>query len=39
MRSVAALTVYDVNTCTTCRTLAQLLTERGIDFETPSSTT
>lgn len=34
MRSVAALTVYDVNTCTTCRKLAQLLTERGIDFDT-----
>jgi arsenate reductase (glutaredoxin) len=33
MRSVAALTVYDVNTCTTCRKLAQLLTERGIDFD------
>jgi arsenate reductase len=33
MRSVAALTVYDVNTCTTCRELAQLLTERGIDFD------
>jgi arsenate reductase (glutaredoxin) len=34
MRPVAALTVYDVNTCTTCRALAQLLTERGIDFDT-----
>jgi arsenate reductase (glutaredoxin) len=33
MRSVAALIVYDVNTCTTCRKLAQLLTERGIDFD------
>lgn len=32
--SVAALTVYEVNTCTTCRALAQLLTERGIDFDT-----
>jgi arsenate reductase len=31
---VAALTVYDVNTCTTCRALAQLLTERGISFDT-----
>jgi arsenate reductase len=30
---VAALTVYEVNTCTTCRKLAQLLTERGIDFD------
>lgn len=34
MPSVAALTVYEVNTCTTCRALAQLLTERGIDFDT-----
>jgi arsenate reductase len=33
MRSVAALTVYDVNTRTTCRELAQLLTKRGIDFD------
>lgn len=33
MRSVAALTVYEVNTCTTCRKLAQLLSERGIDFD------
>lgn len=30
---MAALTVYDVNTCTKCRALAQLLTERGIDFD------
>jgi arsenate reductase len=28
-----ALTVYDVHTCTTCRELAQLLSERGIDFD------
>jgi arsenate reductase-like glutaredoxin family protein len=34
MRSVAALIVYDVKTCTTCRALAQLLSERGIDFDT-----
>ena len=34
MPSVAALTVYEENTCTTCRALAQLLTERGIDFDT-----
>jgi arsenate reductase len=34
MRSVATLTVYDVNTCTTCRALAQLLSELGIDFDT-----
>lgn len=27
------LTVYDVNTCTTCRELARLLTERGIEFD------
>jgi arsenate reductase len=30
---VPELTVYDVNTCTTCRRLAQLLTERGIEFD------
>jgi arsenate reductase (glutaredoxin) len=34
MLFVAALTVYDVNTYTTCRALAHLLTERGIDFDT-----
>jgi arsenate reductase len=33
MRFVPALTVYDVNTCTTCRKLARLLSERAIDFE------
>ena len=27
------LTVYEKPTCTTCRKLAMLLTERGIDFE------
>jgi arsenate reductase (glutaredoxin) len=27
------LTVYEKPTCTTCRSLAALLTERGIDFE------
>ena len=27
------LTVYEKPTCTTCRNLATLLTERGIDFE------
>lgn len=27
------LTVYEKPTCTTCRTLTALLTERGIDFE------
>ena len=27
------LTVYEKPTCTTCRKLAALLTERGIDFE------
>ena len=27
------LTVYEKPTCTTCRKLAVLLTERGIDFE------
>jgi arsenate reductase (glutaredoxin) len=30
---VAELTVYEKPTCTTCRTLFALLTERGIDFE------
>ena len=28
------LTVYEKPTCTTCRTLAALLRERGIDFDT-----
>jgi arsenate reductase (glutaredoxin) len=28
------LTVYEKPTCTTCRNLAALLTERGVDFET-----
>jgi arsenate reductase (glutaredoxin) len=28
-----AITVYEKRTCTTCRQLAELLTERGIDFE------
>jgi arsenate reductase len=27
------LTVYEKPTCTTCRTLFRLLTERGIDFD------
>jgi arsenate reductase (glutaredoxin) len=30
---VSELTVYEKPTCTTCRRLAALLTERGIDFE------
>jgi arsenate reductase len=30
---VAELTVYEKPTCTTCRRLAELLVERGIDFE------
>jgi arsenate reductase (glutaredoxin) len=30
---VAELTVYEKPTCTTCRNLAALLEERGIDFE------
>lgn len=29
-----AITVYEKPTCTTCRNLATLLTERGIDFDT-----
>lgn len=28
-----AITVYEKRTCTTCRKLAALLAERGIDFE------
>jgi arsenate reductase len=31
---MAELTVYDVNTCTTCKKLHGLLTDRGIDFDT-----
>lgn len=31
--TVAELTVYEKPTCTTCRNLHALLTERGIDFE------
>ncbi len=30
---MAELTVYEKRTCTTCRNLARLLAERGIDFE------
>ncbi|MBS1870432.1 MAG: arsenate reductase [Actinobacteria bacterium] len=29
-----AITVYEKRTCTTCRKLAALLAERGIDFDT-----
>lgn len=29
-----AITVYEKRTCTTCRKLAELLSERGIDFDT-----
>lgn len=29
-----AITVYEKRTCTTCRNLHALLTERGIDFDT-----
>jgi arsenate reductase (glutaredoxin) len=28
-----AITVYEKRTCTTCRRLAELMTERGVDFE------
>jgi arsenate reductase len=28
-----AIVVYEKRTCTTCRTLAKLLAERGVDFE------
>jgi arsenate reductase len=31
---MAQLTVYEKPTCTTCRNLFALLTERGIDFDT-----
>jgi arsenate reductase (glutaredoxin) len=31
---MAELTVYEKPTCTTCRKLASLLRERGIDFDT-----
>jgi arsenate reductase (glutaredoxin) len=30
---MADLVVYEKSTCTTCRNLFQLLTERGIDFD------
>ena len=30
---MAELTVYEKRTCTTCRNLARLLEERGIDFD------
>jgi arsenate reductase len=30
---VAEITVYDVNTCSTCRELARLLTEHHIEFD------
>jgi arsenate reductase len=30
---MAELTVYEKPTCTTCRNLAALLRERGIDFD------
>jgi arsenate reductase (glutaredoxin) len=30
---VTDLVVYEKNTCTTCRNLAALLDERGVDFE------
>jgi arsenate reductase (glutaredoxin) len=30
---MAELTVYEKRTCTTCKNLASLLEERGIDFE------
>jgi arsenate reductase len=30
---MAELTVYEKPTCTTCRKLSALLTERGVDFE------
>jgi arsenate reductase (glutaredoxin) len=30
---MADLTVYEKRTCTTCRKLSELLTERGVDFD------
>ena len=33
MTSPSGLTVYEKRTCTTCRKLAALLEERGVDFE------
>jgi arsenate reductase len=30
---MAELTVYEKRTCTTCRNLARLLEERGVDFD------
>jgi arsenate reductase len=30
---VPTLTVYEKPTCTTCRKLRELLSERGVDFE------
>lgn len=33
MADVTELTVYEKPTCTACRRLAALLTERGIDFD------
>src|SRR3954454_5735357 len=32
-RAVAELTVYEKPTCTTCKNLAELLRERGIDYD------
>src|SRR5215210_2283882 len=33
VNAVAELTVYEKRTCTTCKNLAVLLEERGIDFD------
>ena len=33
VNEVAELTVYEKRTCTTCKNLAMLLQERGIDFD------
>ena len=33
VNAVAELTVYEKRTCTTCKNLAMLLDERGIDFD------
>ena len=33
LRAMAELTVYEKRACTTCRNLAALLAERGIDYD------
>lgn len=33
MRATSDLTIYEVRTCSTCRKLAALLAERGVEYE------